>query len=211
MDKLPFSWFDVVVIGMIAVGFWRGRTNGLSQEFIPLVQWLTIFIGCAFIYQPLGKFITDVTPFSLLSSYLAAYLLSALALALVFTAIRKAMGDKLASSDFFGRAEYYGGMPAGALRFLSIILFIMSIIGARLYTKEELEARARQQKRDFEDVSFPTFGSIQRAVNYDSFTAYFIKQQAPFLLIKPTLPANVALGGGKRPDAVDDMTIRKKN
>ena len=72
----------------------------------------------------------------------------------------------------------------------------MSIIGARLYTDKELEATAKMQKQNFESVSFPTFGSVQRAVSYESFTSSLIKSQASFLLVKPTLPENKTLGEG---------------
>ena len=199
MNTLAFSWFDVVVVAMIGVGFWRGRRNGLSNEFVPTVMWLAIAVGGAFIYKPLGGFLAGFNIFSRLSSYLAAYIGFAIVVAILFSMIKKALGDKLASSDFFGSIEYYGGTVAGAIRFLSITLFIFSLIGARKITTQELEATARMQKQNFEGISFPTFGSVQQAVVYASFTGTLIRDKVPFLMIEPVVPEEVTLRqtGGK--------------
>ena len=191
MNNLAFSWFDVVVVAMIGVGFWRGRKNGLSNEFIPMVMWLGISVGGAFLYKPLGQFLAGFNIFSLLSSYLAAYIGFAIIVAVFFSMIKKALGDKLASSDFFGGIEYYGGTVAGAIRFLCIVLFLFSLIGARKITAQELEATARMQKQNFEGISFPTF------------TGTLVREKAQFLMIEPTVPENIALRGGSGKDVMD--------
>lgn len=206
MKNLAFSWFDVVVVALICVGFWRGRRNGLSNEFIPMLMWLGISVGGALLYKPLGQFLAGFNVFSLLSSYLAAYIGFAIIVAILFSMLKKALGDKLASSDFFGRIEYYGGTVAGAIRFLAITLFVFSLIGARKITAQELEATARMQKQNFEGISFPTFGSVQQDVIYASFTGTLIRENAPFLMIEPTVPEAKALGGGKREDVIDRIS-----
>ena len=32
LDKLPFGWFDVVFLALLAFGVYRGRKNGLTKE-----------------------------------------------------------------------------------------------------------------------------------------------------------------------------------
>ena len=42
LDKLPFNWFDFVLVVVLVVGVFRGRKHGMSEELLPLLKWLAI-------------------------------------------------------------------------------------------------------------------------------------------------------------------------
>ena len=48
------------------------------------------------------------------------YITVAIVVKLAFAGMKKATGGKLLGSNVFGRAEYYLGMMAGAVRFLPV-------------------------------------------------------------------------------------------
>ena len=47
LDQLPINLFDLVVIAVLAVGIFRGRKHGMSEELLSLLKWLAILFGCA--------------------------------------------------------------------------------------------------------------------------------------------------------------------
>lgn len=194
MKNLPINYVDFVVLILLVVGIFRGRKRGMSEELLTFVQWLVIvFVGCR-IYEPGGKMLSEMAPFSLMTSYIAVYVGFAILIKILFSQIKKALGEKVVGSNFFGESEYYLGMLAGMIRFACVVLMIMAVINARLITDYERAQTARMQSKNFEGISFPTFGSIQQAVLYESFTGKHVKQYLEFVLIRSTVPQNVAIG-----------------
>src|SRR6266853_1921475 len=54
MDKLPFNFFDFVMLAVLVAGVLRGRKHGMSEKLLRLVQWLVILIVFAGIKRALG-------------------------------------------------------------------------------------------------------------------------------------------------------------
>ncbi len=187
LDKLPFNWFDVLLVLVLLVGIHRGRKRGMSEELMTLMRWVVLVLVCAFLYQPVGEFIASSgRVFDRLSSYIIAYLALALGVAVVFTLVKRGLGGKLIGSDVFGKAEYYLGMPAGMLRFACILIAVLALLNARFYTMEEI----RQDEAYTQDVYgshfFPSVRSVQDMVFAKSLSGPWIKDKLAFLLIKPT-------------------------
>src|SRR5262245_28319833 len=106
--KIPgVSWMDLVTVVIIGAGVVRGRKRGISEELLDVIKWVLILVAAAYIYEPLGSMLASSTVFSLLSCYVAVYATIVAILLLLFSFIRKQVGDKLVSSDVFGDAEYY--------------------------------------------------------------------------------------------------------
>src|ERR1051325_602728 len=123
LDKMPFNWFDAVLVGLLIWGLHRGRKHGMSDELIGLLKWLTVVIVCALAYPAVGERISDSAVFGHLSGYLMAYFEIALVIAVVFAYLKKAVGGKLLGSDVFGRTEFYLGMVAGMVRWACILIW----------------------------------------------------------------------------------------
>jgi uncharacterized membrane protein required for colicin V production len=186
MNNLPFNYIDLIIVPLLIVGIFRGRKRGMSEELLSFIQWLIIIIGGGAIYQPVGNFIKQTVPFSLLVCNVMAYVLFALIVKFLFTQIKKAVGEKILGSNAFGGSEYYLGMLAGMIRFACVILMIMALVNARQVTAQERAEMARYQSTNFEGISFPTFGSLQQSILFESFTGQQVREHLDFLLIKST-------------------------
>src|SRR5262245_53545427 len=114
--NLPVNWFDFLLVAVIVLGLRSGRKHGMSDELMSFLMWITILIACAFLYQPVGLMISQSTVFSLLSSYLMAYIGLGLIISGIFAYLKRGLGGKLVGSDVFGASEFYLGMLAGSIR-----------------------------------------------------------------------------------------------
>ena len=188
MDKLPFNFFDFVLLAVLVAGVLRGRKHGMSEELLGLFQWLAILIVCALAYEPIGKIF--VGSFTLLFCYVAAYLTAALVILIVFAGIKRALGGKLLGSDLFGKAEYYLGMGSGLVRFTCMLLAALALLNARYFSPTEVKAMENFQNDVYGSNFFPTLHSVQSAVFERSLLGPWIKENLSFLLIKPTEPEN---------------------
>lgn len=193
LDNLPFNWFDLVLVAVLVMGMFRGRKRGMSEELMPVLQWIVIVIACSIVYQPIGAWLADVSLMSQLMSYLVAYLVTAVGVALAFVLFKRAFHGKLIGSDAFGKAEYYLGMPAGMLRFGCALLAALAVLNAPLYTQQEIVAYKDYQMKNFDSEFFPGLQTLQASVFEKSLTGPLIKKYLDFLLIKPTVST-----GGKR-------------
>ena len=193
LDKLPFNWFDLVLVVVLIMGVFRGRKRGMSEELMSVLQWVGIVIACSIAYQPLGAWLADVSLMSQLMSDVVAYLVTAVGVALAFVLFKRAFHGKLIGSDAFGKAEYYLGMPAGMLRFGCVLLAGLALLNAPLYTQQEIQAYKEFQMKNFDSEFFPGLQSLQANVFEKSLTGPFIKKYLAFLLITPTASA-----GGKQ-------------
>src|SRR2546422_6690284 len=108
-DPARLSWVDLVIVGLLIIGVLRGRKRGMSEELLDLLKWLLIVVVAAQFYQPVGDLFAGNSMFSRLSWYLAIYVTMILAIKIIFSLIKKRVGEKLVGSDIFGRAEYYLG------------------------------------------------------------------------------------------------------
>src|SRR5262245_56308133 len=98
LNKLPVNVFDVTLLVVLFLGILRGRKHGMSEELMSLIKWLTVLIGCAFIYQPAGAWLAESSPFSLLASFLIVYITVALFILGLFALVKHRLGGKLIGS-----------------------------------------------------------------------------------------------------------------
>ena len=188
------SWVDLAVLVVVIAGIFRGRKRGMSEELLDVIKWVMVLVAAAFLTQPAGQMLAEASVFSLLSCYIFVYTLIVIGLKLVVGFIRKQIGDKLVSSDFFGSAEYYLGMVAGAVRYICVIIVVLAFINARYYSPEEIAEDARVQQNNFGDIRFPTWATLQDQVFNKSATGAMARNFIPFCLIPPTPPETKSLG-----------------
>lgn len=210
LTKLPISWFDLIAIVLIGVGLFRGRRRGMSEELLDLFQWLLIIFVGGHAFDPLGKLFTNATGLDLLTSRVIAYLFVAILLKLIFSSIKRAMGEKLIGSDVFGRMEYYLGMISGMVRFFCMVFLFMAVLNARLYSEAEIKESEKQQRENYGSISFPTIASIQTGV-FQSLTGQFAKRYMNSQLVTPTTPGQKKdeTVGRRRERAVDEIMNSK--
>jgi uncharacterized membrane protein required for colicin V production len=190
--NLPVNWFDVFVVVMLLIGFYRGRKHGMSGESIAVLKWVALVLLAAIAYEPLGLWISSVAHLGKLASYLIAYVVTAGVVALVFIAVNRTVGGKLVGSDTFGKAEFYLAMPAGMLRFACVVIALLALLNARYYSTAEVRAMAKFQNDSYGSNFFPTLPNVQDDVFKHSFVGSQIHKHLSFLLIKPTPPQSGA-------------------
>jgi uncharacterized membrane protein required for colicin V production len=188
LKDLPFNWFDLALLAVLVGGILRGRKHGMSVELLILVKWLCVLLGCAFLYEPLGRKLAEASPFSLLASYIIVYIAVGLLILAFFALIKHSVGGKLLGSDIFGRTEYYFGMGSGMARFACVLLAALALINSRYYPPAEVQAMRRFQDDVYGSNFFPTWQSAQESIFDKSLSGPWIKQNLSFLLIHPTQP-----------------------
>lgn len=210
--NVGMNWFDLVALVMVGVGVFVGRKRGMSSELLDLIQWLLIVFVAAMASDPFGRALGDLTGFSPLSTFVMAYLLTAVLIKVLFVIIKRMAGEKLVGSDVFGNFEYYLGMVAGGIRFACITLFALALLNAKPVADAELAAQVKYQNDNLGSVYFPPFGSIQRSVFRDSFTGKVVKDylSAQLINVDPAAGSGVSREniGQARKREVDDI-IRK--
>jgi uncharacterized membrane protein required for colicin V production len=186
MNAFSINWVDLTVVGFLFVGILRGRKRGMSEELLDLIKWTLIVIIGAFFYQPGGSFLAQNSMFSPLTCYLSVYSFIVLFLMLIFSFIRRSVGEKLVGSDTFGSAEYYLGMTGGLLRYACIVIVGMALLNARHYDPEEIAASAQYQQDNFGSSFFMTLPDLQREVFISSVIGHLAYNHLQPVFIKPT-------------------------
>jgi len=185
MANIHFNWFDLALVGVLVLGAFRGRKRGMSQELIPLLKWVSLVLVCGLLYRPVAVVIADATVFSMLTASFTAYLGLALTVAIIFALVGRQLGGKIIGSDAFGKSEYYLGILSGMVRFACMLIFGLSLLGARFYTQEEIDSRNRFVQKNYDNDFFPALFQVQDAVFKQSFVGPVIQQQLSFMLIQP--------------------------
>lgn len=193
LDQLPFNVFDIVLIAVLVMGLVRGRRHGMSEELIYLLQWLCVLTACTFLYEPLGQFLAQVSPISLLSCYVIVYVAIALIIIGLFALVKHQMGNKLLGSDVFGQSEFYLGMASGLVRFACILLTGLALLNARYFSSAEVQAYAKFQNDVYGSEFFPGLSAAQATVFQTSLTGPWIRENLSVFLIKPTAPEDKRL------------------
>lgn len=187
LGSTPISWVDFLTIIIVCVGFIRGRKRGLSEELLDTIQWLAIIVAGAFLYRLLADALTlGALNMSVATYCVLSYLVIALLIKIVFVLFKQRFGQKLVESDIFGRAEFYGGMAAGAVRWTCMYLFLLSILHAPSYTAEELAQRQKEVEYNFGSDFFPSVSKIQDAVFKKSLTGLGADTYLSLFLLEPS-------------------------
>jgi len=203
-NGMSFNWFDMVVVVLLGFGLFRGRRNGMAKELLPLLQWLVLVPACGLGYAMLAgllaSFITDK-----LWSCLVAYLALALAVFIVFVILKQQFAEKLVKSNFFKGGEYYLGMLAGTVRYACVLIFVLALLKAPVYSPAQIAQMKAYDQTNlgggiFKGNYFPHLFQIQDAVFKESFAGPQINDHLGMLLINTGLPgADSAQAPKKQP------------
>jgi uncharacterized membrane protein required for colicin V production len=192
LDNLPFGWFDAVLVAVLGFGLFRGRRNGMTKEFLPMLHWLATALVCGLAYEMAGQLIHNLSGWSVLNCYLLGYFSLMFLVFLVFHTLKKMFQPRLTGSNFFGGGEYYLGMVSGLIRWASMTFVALALLNAPYYTaaqikkeKDDAHETYGAGMKDFGGGFFLAFhpSQIQEAVFQKAFTGKYIKQYAGVMLI----------------------------
>jgi uncharacterized membrane protein required for colicin V production len=187
---LPFNWFDIAAVVVLGFGLFRGRRNGMSKELLPLVQWLVIVSVSGLVYPKLAGVLAGFVPDKFWTCLLS-YLALALVVFIVFTILKQQIAEKVVARDFFKGGEYYLGMMAGLVRYACVMIFVLALLNAPVFTAAEISAQLARDQNNFGGGAnsgfagnyFPHVFQVQAAVFKDSFLGPRIKDNLGILLI----------------------------
>jgi uncharacterized membrane protein required for colicin V production len=204
-----FNYCDLLAVAWLIVGFFRGRKRGMSQEFLPTLQWLAIVFVGGMYYARLSVVVRQYTQFGPLWSNITAYLVIAIGIHLIYKWFQQMFAERLVEKDPFGRGEFYLGMMAGVVRFGCMLVVIMALMNSRVGTAAELAQMEKFQADWFSDIRFPTYGEFQQDVLRKSFSGQWVESHMkPALIASVTYTASPSLAGGGRPA---DTIAQQKN
>jgi len=197
LSKLSFNYFDVFVVLWLMLGIYLGRKRGMSQEVLPMLQWIIIMVLAGLFYAPIAQFLHQNANLGNVLAAVIGYVLVGLVVHFIFLWIKNAIGEKLVGSDMFGRGEYYLGMTAGAIRFACILVCLIAVMNVRIISAEEMARTEKVQEKNFEGIRFPTYGSIQHAILFDSLSGRAVKANLNNFLIASTTSQGGKSGGSE--------------
>jgi uncharacterized membrane protein required for colicin V production len=189
VSTMKFDYFDIFAVSWLIIGLFWGRKRGMSQELLPLLQWVGIVAAASAFYEPFGALIHHHTFFSVLWANITAYLLIACGVHLICFSLKQFLSVKLVEKNLFGRWEFYLGMTAGATRFGCMLLVAMALMNSHVATEAELARTEKFQKENFSDIRFPTYGGLQQDVLVNSFSGRWIRSNLKSVLIATVTPA----------------------
>lgn len=205
MNNMPISLFDLFLVVVLLLGLWRGRKRGMSHEVLDSLEWVVIVAAGGLCYSLLAAPLRSYAGAPAGLSNVVAYLLIAAIVALLFKSLKRAVGEKIAQGDSFGRLEFPLGMLGGGVRFFCIVLFGLALLHAKYSTPAQRAAFAKMQQDNYGSISFPTIDGMQQSVFYQSYSGQFIRTNLAVVLIKPAGP------GGPRSENLGRQRERAVN
>ncbi len=137
-----------------------------------MFRWVAIVLTSGLGYESAGQILYNFTGLGRAGSDCLGYLVLAFLVFVVFIPIDGFLTPRLVGSSFFGGAEYYLGIFAGIIRYLSITLFALALMNAPHYTAAEIQAQ--------KDAAFQTFGGGQEGFTGDFFPTFQQVQEGVF-------------------------------
>jgi uncharacterized membrane protein required for colicin V production len=188
MDAFHVNWFDLAVVAWLIYGIFRGRKHGMSQELLPLTQWVAVVILTSMFYLPAAVMLMGYTKLTILPCALFAYAFIGVFVYALLGKLKKKLDDKFQEGDYFGKGEYYLGMTSGMIRSFCILIAALSVLNSSIVSKAEREATLKMQEKNFEGVRFPTFGEFQNTVLFESATGNIVRSYLGQFLIRSVNP-----------------------
>jgi uncharacterized membrane protein required for colicin V production len=194
LDNLPVNWFDGVVLGMLIIGLFLGRKHGMTKEILPLLKWVSLVVVCGIWYPLAAQLLVNTVQLSQVPSCIIGYLLLAFVVVLVFMFLKWLLARRLGDKGLFGGGEYYLGMLSGMIRFACMLLAVLALLNAPVYTAQDIKKHDAYVKRWFggglySGNYFPSVQIVQEQVFTKSFTGPYIKDYLGPLLIETAPPA----------------------
>jgi uncharacterized membrane protein required for colicin V production len=192
-DKLPFNWFDVLLIALLVIGLFRGRKHGMSREILPLFKWLAVVLVCGFFHPVVAPLFANTLGAGETASLVYGYLLLAFGIIVVFIIFKKLFASHEAEGNFFGSAEYYLGMMSGIVRFFAMLVAVLALLHAPTYSEKEIKEHEAYAKRWYggglySGNYFPTVNTMQEQVFKRSFLGPYLGEYLAPILIQTAPP-----------------------
>ena len=205
LHSVPGNWFDLVVVALLLTGVVRGMIRGMSEELLSVFQWLTGVVVCSLYYREAGLWFANYASVTLVYAYMFVYVTILILILLGFAVLKKLVGEKLVSSDLFGKLERVLGAGAGMTRYFCMVVIFLAVINAPVYPWQELESDIAANKL--------TLGSLHHQITKQSYFSHLVQNHLSTVLVDnapSTLPPAHKETLGKRRTQEVDRAMRGK-
>jgi hypothetical protein len=137
--------------------------------------------------------LVNTVQLSQVPSCIIGYLLLAFVVVLVFMFLKWLLASRLGDKGLFGGGEYYLGMLSGMIRFACMLLAVLALLNAPVYTAQDIKKHEAYVKQWFggglySGNYFPSLYTIQGQIFTKSFAGPYIKDYLGPLLIETAPP-----------------------
>jgi len=148
---------------------------------------------CGIWYPLAAQLLVNTVQLSQVPSCIIGYLLLAFVVVLVFMFLKWLLASRLGDKGLFGGGEYYLGMLSGMIRFACMLLAVLALLNAPVYTAQDIKKHEAYVKQWFggglySGNYFPSLYTIQGQIFTKSFAGPYIKDYLGPLLIETAPP-----------------------
>ncbi len=137
MENLPqFNIVDLVVLGLVVLGFLRGLSRGLSGELSGLISAAVAVAAGVLCYRPIGDRFVIHGGLSDTEAHLLAFGMTVLGVYLLMRILRVIFRN-IMEFTFKGKLEKIGGALFGMVRTMVIMALLLLILG--LWPNDKLQ------------------------------------------------------------------------
>jgi uncharacterized membrane protein len=163
------------------------------------LQWLAILLAAGlghiflanwfeqhgYVRQVFGNHFNERT-----AALMSAYLSISFVIFFIFAILKQKLNPKLEGSSFFGGNEYYWGVAASVIRYVCLVLVVLALLNAPIYTSADIAATQAYNARwyggglkGYSGDFIPTVYEVQDNVFKKSLLGPLIKENMSLLLI----------------------------
>jgi hypothetical protein len=146
----------------LIIGLFRGRKRGMSQELLPLLQWMGIVAAGGLLYWPFSPLVHQYTQFGTLWSLYHGLPADRRRRPSDLPVVQTDAGRKAGGKDPFGRAEFYLGMMAGVVRFACMLLVGMALMNSHVKPPPNWPRRRNFRRTISPTSAFPLTANSSR-------------------------------------------------
>lgn len=187
---VSIGWFDPIFVIVLALGFWRGRHNGASNEWFHLLKWFVICWAAAGMSGPIGGLMAKWAGRSPYAANVLGYALGGGLVFIAFAALEGFNVNTIIEPDLFGKSEPHLGGTFSLLKFLLILMVPLAIIHGRQFGKNPDSVH----------------GKVKVAIFEDSLSGYGVSKVGGWLLIN-----EVGHHGGTKSNSIGARKNREMN
>jgi hypothetical protein len=112
-----------------------------------LLKWVSLVVVCGIWYPLAAQLLVNTVQLSQVPSCIFGYLLLAFVVVLVFMFLKWLLASRLGDKILFGGGEYYLGMLSGMIRFACMLLAVLALLNAPVYTAQDIKKHEAYVKR----------------------------------------------------------------
>jgi uncharacterized membrane protein required for colicin V production len=179
------NWFDIAVLFLVLLGARRGFRQGLSEEFIGLLQWLAGLSLFGFWHMSWAHELSRWFKIRLVYGELLVVLGLLMGTSWLSSKIEEIWIENSFNLEIATGIDQFLGMFCGLLKSMCLAFALMALLSFPSFTKSDLISSKEYQREWFGTLEFPTVGDLQQEVISQSYTGQKVQRLLVVFMRKP--------------------------